>query len=139
MFSANSINRWLLKKFSSVAMLRYGLMQAATAAGYMTLMNILNIHNIFVAVVGFALAISSMGFCMANIMGLAMQAHGERAGTAAGLLGFSNSIGGAIAAPITGAIFGLTMAGVTTFMSILIIIAVAIGLFAMRNEKGVIH
>ena len=139
MFSANSINRWLLKKFSSVAMLRYGLMQAATAAGYMTLMNILNIHNIFVAVVGFALAISSMGFCMANIMGLAMQAHGERAGTAAGLLGFSNSIGGAIAAPITGAIFGLTMAGVTTFMSILIIVAVAIGLFAMRNEKGVIH
>ena len=139
MFSANSINRFLLKKFSAVTMLRYGLCQAAVAAFYMTTMNILNLHNIFVATVGFALAISSMGFCMANIMGLAMQAHGQRAGTAAGLLGFSNSIGGAIAAPLTGAIFGLTMSGVTTFMSILLLAAVSLGLFAMRNEKGVVH
>ncbi len=139
MFSANSINRVLLKKFSSLKLLRYGLSQAAAAAIYFTVMNVLNFHNIFVAVIGFALSISSMGFCMANIMGLAMQAHGERAGTAAGLLGFSNSIGGAIAAPLTGAIFGLTMSGVTTFMSILIVIAVVLGLYAMRNEKGVVH
>lgn len=139
MFSANSINRALLKKFSAVTMLRYGLMQAAGAAGYMMLMNILEIHNIFTSVVGFALAISSMGFCMANIMGLAMQAHGERAGTAAGLLGFTNSLGGAIAAPLTGVLFGLSLAGVTTFMSILLISAVGIGLFAMRNEQGVVH
>jgi sugar phosphate permease len=68
-----------------------------------------------------------------------MQAHGERAGTAAGLLGFTNSIGGAIAAPLTGAIFGLTMAGVTSFMSMLLLVAVGLGLFAMRNEKDVVH
>jgi DHA1 family bicyclomycin/chloramphenicol resistance-like MFS transporter len=80
-----------------------------------------------------------MGFCMANIMGLAMQAHGDRAGTAAGLLGFTNSLGGAVAAPLTGALFGLTMAGVTTFMSILLVCAIALGLLAMRNEKGAIH
>jgi DHA1 family bicyclomycin/chloramphenicol resistance-like MFS transporter len=139
MFSANSLNRFLLKKIPAVTMLRYGLLQAATSGFYMTLMNILNVQTIVTAVIGFALAISAMGFIMANIMGLAMRDHGERAGTAAGLLGFTNSIGGAVAAPLTGILFGLSLTGVTTFMTILIIIASALGLFAMRNEKGVVH
>jgi DHA1 family bicyclomycin/chloramphenicol resistance-like MFS transporter len=80
-----------------------------------------------------------MGFCMANIMGLAMRDHGERAGTAAGLIGFSNSLLGAIAAPLTSVLFGVTIVGVTTFMSVLLIAAVILGLTAMRNEQSVIH
>ena len=139
MFSANSLNRFLLKKIPAVTMLRYGLLQAAGAAFYMTLMNILNVQTIVTSVIGFALSISALGFIMANIMGLAMRDHGERAGTAAGLLGFGNSIGGAVAAPLTGVLFGLTLTGVTTFMTLLLLTASALGLFAMRNEKGVLH
>ena len=139
MFSANSINRLLLRKIPSVKLLRYGLSQAVGAAFYMTLMNVLGIHTVITSVIGFALAISSMGFCMANIMGLAMRDHGERAGTAAGLIGFSNSLLGAIAAPLTSVLFGVTIVGVTTFMSVLLIAAVILGLTAMRNEQSVIH
>lgn len=136
MFAANSINRYLLQRFSSFKLLRYGLSQAALAAAYMTTLNILNLHSVVLAVIGFALSISAMGFCMPNIMGLGMQAHGDRAGTAAGLLGFTISLGGAIAAPLTGALFGLTLVGVTTFVSILLVVAAVIGLLAIRKMKA---
>lgn len=135
MFSANSINRFLLQRIPSFKLLRYGLSQAMFAAAYMTTLNVLNIHSIVLAVIGFALAISAMGFCMPNIMGLGMQAHGNRAGTAAGLLGFSVSLGGAISAPLAGTLFGLNLVGVTTYMSILLVVAGLLGLFAVRNAK----
>jgi len=139
MFSANTINRSLLKRFASVSLLRYGLSQAIFAALFMTTLNLLNIHTLPLSIVGFALSISAMGFCMANIMGLAMRDHGERAGTAAGLIGFSNSIGGAIAAPLTSLIFGLDIVGVTLFMSILLVTAAVVGLLGTRKEKAVLH
>jgi MFS transporter, DHA1 family, multidrug resistance protein len=139
MFSANTINRSLLKRFASVNLLRYGLSQAIFAALFMTTLNLLNLHTLPLAIVGFALSISAMGFCMANIMGLAMRDHGERAGTAAGLMGFTNSLGGAIAAPLTSLIFGLDIVGVTLFMSILLVAAAVMGLLGTRKEKAVLH
>ena len=139
MFSANSINRWFLKRVASIKMLRYGLSQSLLAAIFMSVTAMLGIHSLPLTLVGFALAISANGFIMANIMGLAMRDHGERAGTAAGLLGFSNSIFGAVAAPLTSVIFGLDVTGVTTFMSILIVMAVALGLISLRKEEGVVH
>ena len=139
MFSANAINRSLLKKFASVNMLRYGLSQAILAAAFMTALNLFNIHTLPLSIIGFALSISAMGFCMANIMGLAMRDHGERAGTAAGLIGFTNSLAGAIAAPLTSLIFGLEIVGITLFMSILLTLAAVIGLLGTRNEKAVVR
>jgi DHA1 family bicyclomycin/chloramphenicol resistance-like MFS transporter len=139
MFSANTINRALLKRFASVNLLRYGLSQAIFAALFMTVLNVWHIHTLTLAIIGFALSISAMGFCMANIMGLAMRDHGERAGTAAGLIGFTNSIGGAIAAPLTSLIFGLDIQGVTMFMAILLVSAAIVGLVGTRKEKAVVH
>ena len=139
MFSANTLNRSLLKRFASVNLLRYGLSQAIFAALFMTTLNLLNLHTLPLSIVGFALSISAMGFCMANIMGLAMRDHGERAGTAAGLMGFTNSLGGAIAAPLTSMIFGLDIVGVTLFMSILLVAAAVMGLVGTRKEKAVLQ
>lgn len=139
MFSANTINRSLLKRFASVTLLRYGLSQAIFAALFMTTLNLLDLHTLPLSIVGFALSISAMGFCMANIMGLAMRDHGERAGTAAGLMGFTNSLGGAIAAPLTSMIFGLDIVGVTLFMSILLVAAAVMGLLGTRKEKAVLQ
>ena len=139
MFSASFLNRYLLKTVASATMLRYGLSQAIFAAIYMTTLNVIHSHTIIAVVIGFALSISSMSFCMSNIMGLAMRDHGERAGTAAGLMGFSTSIFGAFAAPLTGIIFGLNTTGVTAFMSILLVAAALLGLISMRKEKAIVH
>jgi DHA1 family bicyclomycin/chloramphenicol resistance-like MFS transporter len=139
MFSANSINRYLLQKIASIKMLRYGLGQALFSALYFTVVNLFGIHLLALTLIGFALAISAMGFCMANLMGLAMRDHGERAGTAAGLIGFSNSIVGAIAAPLTSIFFGLTVVGVTTFMSLFLVAAAVLGFVALAKEKPGAH
>ncbi|MEO0024852.1 MAG: hypothetical protein RL196_1293 [Actinomycetota bacterium] len=139
MFSASSLNRILLKRYSSITMLRYGLIHAGIAAAYLTGMNAFGATYLPVVLLGFALAVSSIGFCSANIMGLGMRDHGERAGVAAGLLGFSNSIVGAIVAPITSLLFGLHVIGVTTFMSLLLATATLLGLFSLRKEVGVMH
>jgi MFS transporter, DHA1 family, multidrug resistance protein len=139
MFSANAINRSLLKRFASISLLRYGLSQSIFAALFMTSMNVFNLHTLATSIIGFALSISAMGFCMANMLGLAMRDHSERAGTAAGLIGFTNSLGGAIAAPLTSLIFGLDIVGVTLFMSILLVAAAAVGLFGTRHEKAPVH
>ena len=139
MFSANAINRSLLKRFASISLLRYGLSQAIFAALFMTTMNVFDLHTLATAIIGFALSISAMGFCMANMLGLAMRDHAARAGTAAGLIGFTNSLGGAIAAPLTSLIFGLDIVGVTIFMSILLVTAAAVGLYGTRNEKAPSH
>jgi DHA1 family bicyclomycin/chloramphenicol resistance-like MFS transporter len=139
MFSANAINRSLLKRFTSITLLRYGLSQSIFAALFMTTMNIFELHTLATTLIGFALSISAMGFCMANMLGLAMRDHAARAGTAAGLIGFTNSLGGAIAAPLTSMIFGLDVVGVTLFMSILLVTAAAVGLYGTRNEKASSH
>jgi DHA1 family bicyclomycin/chloramphenicol resistance-like MFS transporter len=139
MFSANAVNRSLLKRFASITLLRYGLSQSIFAALFMTTMNVFNLHTLATSIIGFALSISAMGFCMANMLGLAMRDHAARAGTAAGLIGFTNSLGGAIAAPLTSLFFGLDIVGVTLFMSILLVTAAVVGLYGTRNEKPVVH
>ena len=139
MFSASSLNRILLRRFSSITMLRYGLIQTAIAATYLTWMNAFTAYSLPVVLVGLALSVSSIGFCSANIMGLAMRDHADRAGVAAGLVGFSNSIVGAVVAPITSLLFGLHVVGVTTFMSMLLFSAAVLGLLSMRKEVGVFH
>ena len=139
MFSANFVNRKLLKRIAAIKLLRYGLAQAAFAAAYMITLNLFSIHTLPTVVIGFILSVSAMGFCGANIMGLAMRDHGERAGVAAGLAGFSGSIVGAIVAPITGLAFGLHVVGVTTFTSLLLIAAALLGLLSLRKEVGAPH
>jgi ABC-type transport system involved in cytochrome c biogenesis permease component len=55
------------------------------------------------------------------------------------LIGFTNSLGGAIAAPLTSVIFGLDVVGVTLFMSILLVTAASVGLIGTRKEKAPAH
>lgn len=139
MFAANSINRWFLKRVPSIYMLRYGLSQALLAAVVMVGVNLSGVHSLVLVLIGFGLSISANGFIMSNVMGLAMRDHGERAGTAAGLVGFTISIFGAIAAPLTSVFFGLNLAGITHFMAELILISAALCFVGLRNEKPVVH
>jgi MFS transporter, DHA1 family, multidrug resistance protein len=139
MFGANSLNRYLLKHVSSISLMRYGLSQGLLAAAVMVTINVFEIHDLLLTIVGYALAVSVMGFTMANIMGMAMKDHAERAGVAAGLIGFATSLSGAIAAPLTSMVFGADIAGVGTFMAILLVAAAVLGFIGLRNEVPVLH
>lgn len=139
MFAANSLNRWFLKRVPSVFMLRYGLSQALLAAVVMVGVNLTGVHSLVLVLVGFALSVSSNGFVMANVLGLAMREHGERAGTAAGLVGFTISIFGATTAPLTSIFFGLNLTSITHFMAALILVSAGICFIGLRKEKPLVH
>lgn len=136
---ANSTNRVLLKKVASITMLRYGLAQAGFAGLMMIFMNVFNIRDLWIVMLALGLSVSATGFTSSNITGLAMLHHGERAGVAAGLIGFMMSLGGALATPITGILFGINTTGMTAFMSILLLTGAALGLFGMRKEQPIKH
>ncbi len=139
MFGANTLNRYLLKHFAAIHLLRYGLSQALLAAVVMVTVNIFEIHSLWITIVGYTLVVSASGFTMANIMGLAMKDHAERAGVAASMIGVSTSLFGAISAPLTSLVFGVDVFGVGTFMSIIIVMAAAVGFIGLRKEVAVRH
>ncbi|MEN9956173.1 MAG: hypothetical protein RLY34_980 [Actinomycetota bacterium] len=136
---SNTTNRLLLKKVASITMLRYGLAQAAFAALMMVALNVFEIRELWLVMLAIALSVSATGFTSSNITGLAMLHHGERAGVAAGLIGFAGSFGGAVATPITGILFGINGAGMTSFMAILLLCGAAIGLIGLRKEQPFKH
>lgn len=136
---ANATNRVLLKRVASITMLRYGLAQAAFAAVMMIFMNVFNVRDLLLVMLALGLSVSATGFTSSNITGLAMTHHGERAGVAAGLIGFTMSFGGAIATPITGVLFGINTAGMTAFMSILLLTGALLGLVGLRKELPIKH
>lgn len=137
--AANATNRYLLKRVASITMLRYGLAQAGFAGLMMIFMNVFNIRDLWIVMLALGLSVSATGFTSSNITGLAMLHHGERAGVAAGLIGFTMSFGGAVATPITGVLFGINTAGMTAFMSILLISGAVLGLVGMRKELPIKH
>ena len=49
---------------------------------------------------------ASIGFIAPNATALALQAHGEQAGTASALIGLGQFVTGALAAPLTGLVGG---------------------------------
>jgi DHA1 family bicyclomycin/chloramphenicol resistance-like MFS transporter len=136
---SNTTNRLLLKKVASITMLRYGLAQAAFAALMMVALNVFEIRDLWLVMLAIALSVSATGFTSSNITGLAMLHHGERAGVAAGLIGFAGSFGGAVSTPITGILFGINGAGMTSFMAILLLCGAAIGLIGLRKEQPFKH
>jgi hypothetical protein len=120
-------------------MLRIGLIQAGVAAIGMVVLNILQVHEMWLVMLVISVSIASNSFTSSNINGLAMQEHGERAGVAAGLIGFTGSIFGAMAASLTGPLFGLTAMGMLSFMAILLLSGSTLGLVGLRNEAPLKH
>jgi DHA1 family bicyclomycin/chloramphenicol resistance-like MFS transporter len=139
LFAGNALNRFLLKRAASITMLRIGLIQAGVAAIGMVVLNILQVQEMWLVMLVISVSIASNSFTSSNINGLAMQEHGERAGVAAGLIGFTGSIFGAMAASLTGPLFGLTAMGMLSFMAILLLSGSTLGLVGLRNEAPLKH
>jgi len=139
LFTANFINRHQLKRRASIHLIRFGLSMAVLACIVFTGLNLMHVHNLVVSMLSFGLVFLAIGFINPNVMGLAMQEHAERAGVAAGLIGFASSLFGAIAAPLTSVFFGLDIVGVTTFMTILLAGAALLGFIGLRREQPVVH
>jgi DHA1 family bicyclomycin/chloramphenicol resistance-like MFS transporter len=100
----NLVNARLLRRFSPRRLLSVGLGGVAVGAASALMVAIATQHHLYLyaLVASFFLMISSMGLTRANAAALALDQHGDTAGSAAALLGLIQFTLGAIAAPITG-------------------------------------
>ena len=105
MIAMTQINPWLVKRYSPVSVLSFGVLLAVTGAVTLLVLMLLGVGGWFAFMAPLFFVISAAGLSFPNAPAIALNRHGESAGTAAALLGASQfMIGGAIA-PLVG-VFG---------------------------------
>ena len=111
-FSANAIgmiamtqlNPWLVKRYSPVSVLTFGVLLAVTGAVTLLVLMALGIGGWFAFMAPLFFVISAAGLSFPNAPAIALNRHGESAGTAAALLGASQFMIGGALAPLVGAL-----------------------------------
>lgn len=126
-------NRVLVGRLSPLELYRVGLVIAFTG-GLLTALSALFAWGFWPFLFGFWLYLVSTGFSLPNQNALALDAHGDRAGSAAALLGTSSLIIGPIVSPIVslGGVTAVTLGGTMVAASALVL---AIGLQTLRAPK----
>ncbi len=104
MIAMTQINPWLVKRYSPVSVLTFGVLLAVTGAIVLLVLMVLGVGGWFAFMAPLFVVISAAGLSFPNAPAIALNRHGESAGTAAAMLGASQfMIGGAIA-PLVGAL-----------------------------------
>ena len=102
MIAMTQINPWLVKRYSPVSVLCFGVLLAVAGAVTLLVLMLLGVDGWFAFMAPLFFVISAAGLSFPNAPAIALNRHGESAGTAAALLGASQfMIGGAIA-PLVG-------------------------------------
>jgi MFS transporter, DHA1 family, multidrug resistance protein len=102
MIAMTQINPWLVKRYSPVSVLSFGVLLAVAGAVTLLVLMLLGVDGWFAFMAPLFFVISAAGLSFPNAPAIALNRHGESAGTAAALLGASQfMIGGAIA-PLVG-------------------------------------
>jgi MFS transporter, DHA1 family, multidrug resistance protein len=99
---ANTANARLLRRFSPRALLDLGLAGVAVGAAGVLVVAVTMQHHLYALVAPLFLMVSSFGLTRPNAAALALDRHGDTAGSAAAVLGLIQFALGAIAAPLTG-------------------------------------
>ncbi|TQL49155.1 multidrug effflux MFS transporter [Ornithinicoccus hortensis] len=99
---ASQVNGFLVKKIHPVRILMVALPSGLVISTLLLAAALLDL-GVVAVVAGVVLVLGATGFVMPNAPVIALNDHGERAGSAAALLGAGNFVFGALIAPVTGA------------------------------------
>lgn len=104
MIAMTQINPWLVKRYSPVSVLTFGVLLAVTGAVVLLVLMVLGVGGWFAFMAPLFFVISAAGLSFPNAPAIALNRHGESAGTAAALLGASQFMIGGMVAPLVGAL-----------------------------------
>lgn len=138
---ASSLGFLLSAWINSRAVLRIGARRAlvrglviVTASAIVLLVTTIVHGPLVIIVVSSVLAVSAFGGMVANAQAIAMNPHGQAAGTASAFLGSAQFLLGAIVPPIVTALFGATWSmGATMVVSALLALALTVALTRRRR------
>ena len=105
MIAMTQINPWLVKRYSPVSVLSFGVLLAFTGAITLLVLMLLGVGGWVAFMAPLFFVISAAGLSFPNAPAIALNRHGESAGTAAALLGASQFMIGGLVAPLVG-VFG---------------------------------
>lgn len=127
-------NRVLVGRFSPLQLYRTGLV-IAFSGGLIAAVSALYSLGLVSFLIGLGLYLVSTGFALPNQNTLALDHHGERAGSAAALLGTASMVVGPIVAPIV-SIGGVTAQALGVTMVAASVIVLIIGLTTLRSPRS---
>ncbi len=102
MIAMTQINPWLVKRFSPVSVLSFGVLLAVAGAVTLLVLMLLGVGGWIAFMAPLFFVISAAGLSFPNAPAIALNRHGESAGTAAALLGASQFMIGGMIAPLVG-------------------------------------
>lgn len=105
----SQVNPLLLRRFGQVDVLTAAILISATAAASLIVTGLTGLGGLAGVLVPLMMVLGAAGLAMPNTPSLALNRHGEAAGTASAMLGFVQFGVGAVVAPLVGA-FGSTTA-----------------------------
>lgn len=128
MIVMTQLNPWLVKRYSPVNVLTFGVLLAAAGAISLLVLMLLGVGGWFAFLAPLFFVLSGAGLSFPNAPAIALNRHGESAGTAAAMLGAAQfTIGGSVA-PLVGILSNGTpvpmaaiMVGTTGLASILLL------------------
>ncbi|HEU5484453.1 MAG TPA: multidrug effflux MFS transporter [Microlunatus sp.] len=102
MIAMTQLNPWLVKRYSPVSVLTFGVLMAVTGAVALLVLMVLGVSSLAAFMVPLFFVISAAGLSFPNAPAIALNRHGESAGTAAAMLGASQFMIGGLIAPLVG-------------------------------------
>lgn len=135
----SQVNPLLLRRFGQVDVLTAGILVSVAASGALVLTGLTALGGLAGVLVPLMLVLGSAGLAMPNTPSLALNRHGEAAGTASAMLGCVQFGVGALVAPLVGA-FGSTTA--TPMGAVMLVVTGLAGvlMFAVvRRDPSIRH
>ena len=134
--TGSQLNAALVRRVGPMRLLRVGLPATVAAAALLTLVGISGLGGLIGLVAAIWLTTALLGFVMANASALALSRHGERAGTAASVIGFVQSGLAGLVSPLVGVLGGSVgaMTGVMLGSMVAALVVLALGTPAYRRS-----
>ena len=144
-FGANSLaltvfsqlNPTLIRRFGPVNVLTLAIGLSIVAAAAVVLAGATGLGGLVGILVPLMLVLGAAGLAMPNTPALALTRHGEAAGTASAMLGFSQFGIGAAVAPLVGLFGGTSAVPMGAMMLLVTILAAALMLGVVRRDPTV--
>jgi DHA1 family bicyclomycin/chloramphenicol resistance-like MFS transporter len=132
---AAQVSGRIVQRVGARALLVAGLIGSAVG-GLVALAAVIAGYGLAALLVGLFVMVASVGFVMPNAAALALQDHGEHAGSAAALLGFSQFMIGGALAPLAGAAGGKNALPMVVTIAALGLASLAVFVLLTRSTAG---
>jgi DHA1 family bicyclomycin/chloramphenicol resistance-like MFS transporter len=137
--AVSQVNPLLIRRFGQVNVLTAAILFSATAAASLILTGLTGIGGLAGVLVPLMVVLGAAGLAMPNTPSLALNRHGEAAGTASAMLGCVQFGVGALVAPLVGAFGATTAVPMGGVMLLVTSLAAALMFAVVRRDPSVQH